>query len=438
MANYFSGDSDCVALYNFESGSFLSDSIGSNDLTNDGADEETTIYFQGSQSAKFVRANTDKMYVLDGDLDSGFPFKMGESNRDITFFFRVYLSSLPSAVPNYFGAIGFVGANSPISVEINADNKAVVFLNYWAEEYAYGTAFEAEKWYSVAFTYNSSDDSYRIRIYDHSAGDLLDDDLTGTTDDPLVVNGAGEKFYLGSPFYDPEAPDYVLDEVVVFSRVLDTTEIDAIIANTFGLTNYTLEVDSGTFTETGTAANLEYNRHLDVESGSFVWTGSDVEFSGDLTMTAGAGAFAISGAVANLEYNRANFEADGGSFAIAGTAANLERHPKISVDAGSFEVTGSAVTLELVRLISAGAGSFVITGADVSWGWIHSLLCGSGAFALTGASVAFSTIADRWRTMKAASASYESIGAASSSYEKVGAGSSNWETMGNVSSKISQ
>jgi hypothetical protein len=47
-------------------------------------------------------------------------------------------------------------------------------------------------------------------------------------------------------------------------------------------TQYTLTADSGSFTWTGSTANLEFNRTITAESGSFAWTGS----------------------VANLEFNR--------------------------------------------------------------------------------------------------------------------------------------
>lgn len=65
----------------------------------------------------------------------------------------------------------------------------------------------------------------------------------------------------------------------------------------------TLSAESGTFTITGTAANLEYGREVDPASGSYT----------------------ITGTAANLEYGR-RLSADSGSFSVAGTAANTEYH----------------------------------------------------------------------------------------------------------------
>ena len=56
MANDFSGDNSCKALWSFESGALTTDSKSTNTLTNNGADEEPTNHMEGSCGAAFVSA----------------------------------------------------------------------------------------------------------------------------------------------------------------------------------------------------------------------------------------------------------------------------------------------------------------------------------------------------------------------------------------------
>jgi hypothetical protein len=77
MANDFSGDSNCVALYNFESGALTTDSKGTNTLTNINTVQESVDSKQGSGSADFEYADAECLKIDDGDLDAGYPFKTG-------------------------------------------------------------------------------------------------------------------------------------------------------------------------------------------------------------------------------------------------------------------------------------------------------------------------------------------------------------------------
>jgi len=101
------------------------------------------------------------------------------------------------------------------------------------ENMAFGTAFEANKWYHVGITYDSADLGYRIRIWDDTAGALLGPDATGSFAYAIEANdghfvlaytyGSGVAGYTGN-----------IDEVVVFKKELTADEIDEIRAGTFG------------------------------------------------------------------------------------------------------------------------------------------------------------------------------------------------------------
>jgi len=83
MANDFSGDSDCVAVLNEDSGFLYREELSDNDayLTeyagSGSVGTDTTNKKQGSASASFVAANTQMLYRTDANLAAGFPLKSG-------------------------------------------------------------------------------------------------------------------------------------------------------------------------------------------------------------------------------------------------------------------------------------------------------------------------------------------------------------------------
>ena len=86
MANDFTDDPNCVALWRFESGAvpFLADSIGTNEpLVDYGTVAEDTVnYKEGACSADF--GGSQSFHIDDADLDAGFPIKNGDTNKKVS------------------------------------------------------------------------------------------------------------------------------------------------------------------------------------------------------------------------------------------------------------------------------------------------------------------------------------------------------------------
>jgi len=230
MANDFSGDGNCVALYKFESGAFVTDSAGSNDLTNSNTVQEDSIYYkEGSQSAYFSDANDEKFFITDANLDSGFPLKSGETNRSFSICFWVR----PTDDTFNHGVIGKHEFNEG-GFYLYIPNTLTPTLRIYGSaswgQYSHASALTLEQWYHIGITYDYSDDSYRIRIWDDTAGSILGSDKTGTAATTEVTNNT---FYVGMAEGTREL-DGNLDEVVVFNDVLSTDEIDQIRAGTYG------------------------------------------------------------------------------------------------------------------------------------------------------------------------------------------------------------
>jgi len=226
-ANDFSGDPNCVALWRFESGALGTDSKNGNDLTNDGVDEDTSDYKEGSCSGAFVRANTDIMYRSDSNLSNNFPLKSGTSNQ--TFSFAFWIRSDNISLSQVFCAKGTAAGSRCIESFIYTSHIVICVSengSSWNELW-HSSVLSSNTWYHVAFTKNADDDNWRIRIHDSSS--LVGTDATGTVGD---LNFVTNSFYLGSPTSFPLGGN--LDEFVVFNKALTVNEIDQIWAGTYG------------------------------------------------------------------------------------------------------------------------------------------------------------------------------------------------------------
>ena len=240
MANDFSGDPNCVAVWRFEdSPGFTSDSKGTNTLTNSGADIETTTVYEGTQAASFVLASTDYMTIADADQDAGFPWRHDDGvniEKSFSICFRIYINSLPFQY--LFSKYKTTGNLRVFAVIISVEDKLQIISGYnsgasWEVSDNFGTVFQTGRWYSVGVTYDASDYSYRMRIYDHTADALLNTDTTGVFSQAIDERDVG--FYIGERADEGSNTDSIIDEVVVFNDVLTVNEIDAFIAGTYGV-----------------------------------------------------------------------------------------------------------------------------------------------------------------------------------------------------------
>ena len=79
MANDFSGDSSCKALWRFESGALTTDSKSTNTLTNNGGIEETTNHMEGSCAVAIASGSSQYLNIPNANLVSGFPLKSDDT-----------------------------------------------------------------------------------------------------------------------------------------------------------------------------------------------------------------------------------------------------------------------------------------------------------------------------------------------------------------------
>lgn len=247
--NDFSADADCVALWSFENGALTTDSIGSNTLTAQSTPAaDLTNFKEKSASVELIQADGDYFTIADASLDAGFPGKSGDGGDkwSVTFWFRMqgdwvgagaiehYVLTKNAAFQNSFGAgylysaaanegsfRCYIGHNSGNSIE-TFDHATTITL-----------AAHTNNWYHVGATFDDSDKSFRIRVYDNNASAILGSDATGNTTNNWAPREAA-KIIIGAQTSEFSNVDHNIDELTVWKKVLTADEIDEIRQGIFG------------------------------------------------------------------------------------------------------------------------------------------------------------------------------------------------------------
>ena len=238
MANVFSGDSSCKAVWRFESGALTTDSQSTNTLTdNNTVGTDTTNYKEGGAAASFDSAATEYFSITDANLSATFPLKTGVTTKKISSccWFRPDASA--SDYPIVYGR--YTASNGYRSFGLNwyeANNTLYITLGYnsgnAAELSAYSAVLTNGRWYHVTVTWQDSDKAYKIRIWDDYNSTFLAD-ITGNFTNAWDP-GTSADFTIGARNLGSKPMKAVLDELVIFDRVLTESESDSIKNGTFG------------------------------------------------------------------------------------------------------------------------------------------------------------------------------------------------------------
>jgi hypothetical protein len=235
--NNFTADPNCVALWRFEPDELTADSIGTNTLTNDnGVTVNATNFKEGVGAASFDWNLKQSLTISDLDLASGFPLKSGESNKKISICMWFRLGTL---YQQYLWAKSGSGAGTSMGIFVQQiyGEWRLILQKGSGDGSTYDTAtvsslaLVANRWYHVGVTYNDTDRSYRIRIYDADADATVE--LAGTFPHGVAVTKSDMAIGTlpGIPWYYAIA---LIDECVVFNDVLTVAEIDKIRQGTYG------------------------------------------------------------------------------------------------------------------------------------------------------------------------------------------------------------
>lgn len=248
MANDFSGDENCVALWKFESGALTADSKGTNTLLNypgGSPTENTSDYKEGSCAANTTSAGESSkcFYIPDANLSAGFPLKSGDTVKKISVcgWFKY------NTITNYGGPFGkgdYGNATQSLwSLFTFSDARWVSQMSHTdgdqSEILYLGTGAnlaQTGRWYHYGFTFDDSDKSWKLVVWDDTAGSKVVDASGNAVHNINVENASVRVSGVGSfAEINVLGPiEGLIDEIVVFKDILTATEIDKIRAGTYG------------------------------------------------------------------------------------------------------------------------------------------------------------------------------------------------------------
>lgn len=388
--NKFDTDPSCVALWRFESGALTADSIGTNTLTNNGVAESTGSFKEGACAADFeYNDETDALTIADDDLDSGFPLKSGESNTQFSICFwmkpesilPLYVFSKGTTVNDTmsFAIICTYHVSSYVKPEIWIGRNGGEDISTWSDF----TNFPAGQWYHISVIHDGEGKHTTFRLYRDSSGVATTYDYdwgttTAITDSPVAIGNkcipaAGNGF------------DGLLDEMVVFNRLISVDEADAIRQGSFVGSTYRLNVASGAFSVSGTNVGLEYNK-LSVASGAYTITGNSLDFKVTRKISCTAGEVALSGTAVGFVLGK-SVVASSGSFTLLGSIIGTKTDRVVDAASGEYSITGVDAGLIKGSHILIESDSFSISGTDVDLRPGKGIVLASGSITVTGKNV---------------------------------------------------
>src|SRR3989304_868968 len=167
MANNFSSDSNCKALWRFENGALTTDSKGTNTLTNNNTVVADTVNFkEGAASADFEAGSSQSFSITDVNLNAGFPLKNGDTDKVISVCCWFRLESLPATSNRMTLCAKWDTTNVKRSFAFRVFNNAgntVVDLSLGynggvsTELLYHSSALSINTWYHATITYNNAD-----------------------------------------------------------------------------------------------------------------------------------------------------------------------------------------------------------------------------------------------------------------------------------------
>jgi len=232
----FTGDTNIVAWYRFESGALTTDSSETGNTLTASANSptvDTVIYKEGSASSSHNYANAQHYYITDNNLSAGFPCKNGTTNNVFSVTAWVNADTLTSGYNHTIVSKWDSGeSDRSFYCSIDADHSSQVrfTLGYNAGEssstYYHGTTLDDDTWYHITCAYRDSDKTYSIRVRDAS-GNTVGDDIETTWENNINVED-GEfaigSFYYNSAYYGGSRFNGHLDEVVIWNKFVSATE----------------------------------------------------------------------------------------------------------------------------------------------------------------------------------------------------------------------
>ena len=237
--NDFSGDSNVVALYKFESGALTTDSNGTNTLTANGTPvADTSAYKEGAASVDYPDTGSDYHSITNAGMDGDHPLKSGVGPTDfsIAMWFRIdtdqwsEIFSSWDATKYAFRFIYNSGDGSLRAYVGTGTGSTSTTYENSSDTLAIGT------WNHICLTYDydGGGDDATLTMYvweDGGVGDWADYQVSGSVVDMNVEDGA---LGIGAQSDNSDHIDGRIDELVIFKDIINGTDCDNIRNGTYG------------------------------------------------------------------------------------------------------------------------------------------------------------------------------------------------------------
>jgi len=271
--DWVGGDSNCVALYDFEDGELFTDGKSTNTLLASTSTPTvcTTDYIVGAACADFELDSSQYFYVTDTNLSSDFPFKSGTTNNKISIAAWIKPesfatgSNINTIVSKYDTGSNRRSFTLRVYEETAEDNRLELVigynngLSYEKLQHEYGLI--TNTWYHVTATFDNDDMSYSLRLKSEN-GTTLGSDIEATA--LHTISFTTESFRIGAQFnagslYAGSRFDGLIDDVIIFKDIISKAESERIALGTYDaggdLTGWTTSNCNATSVAGGVSGN---------------------------------------------------------------------------------------------------------------------------------------------------------------------------------------
>lgn len=336
MANDFSADTRCKALWRFETGALTADSKGTNTLTAAGAPAEDLVDFkEGACCADIEYATTDYFTIADAALGAGFPLKSGDVTKKLTWCAWIKQESQLAGGSYVLTKHNSVSSKRSLGIS-TVSNVLHIECGYNAgasyQDINTSIAIANGEWYHVAAVIDGVAKTLSVRVYRVSNDTVY----TYSTTISNEINVEDAEFRIGARDGDTSYRwDGKIDEVIVFNDLLAALEIDLIRSGTFGPAIFVPQV----------LAQVEYTPPASVRIYQLL---AQVEYTAsedvlDLIFTGGLGI----GGASSISSDKPILALEGG-YEVGGDVEFDTERPDVKVLEGGFEA-GSAVVFNTER-----------------------------------------------------------------------------------------
>jgi len=156
------------------------------------------------------------------------------------------------------------------------------------------------------------------------------------------------------------------------------------------LHNRTLSTDGGSYSYSGAALSLLYNRSLAIDGGVYSYSGQSIPLLHNRILSTDGGVYSYTGSAVTLTYSQTTgytLAIDGGVYTSSGGNASLLHNRLLNTDGGIYAYSGGNVNTLYNRALSADGGDYNYSGVALPLLYNRNLTTSGGVYSYSGGNV---------------------------------------------------